>query len=477
MQSIVESRKDLSDWKGIANELNMRNPSKVYRSAKQCRERWNNHVNPEVDRGPWTPEQDSKLVSAFLEIGKKWSQIAKELGNRTENAVKNRWHSLMRRVGVIDGGSEISDLEEGEKAKQLFKLINGGIEYDKGGRSSALSVEKKESSENKRKGSKSQKEISEPTENGEDLHHKTSHQKSLAKRATGRQSTRTSENEKPFPAPDIESMVKKIQQSKENANTSQSSIAKPSAIESQLLNNLSYISNPKPSLQTLGSGVDISASSPFLKPFTGNQTDSNNLQLPGTLFAFQNGISYQLQSTLSGLANPNGGLPTLIQGALPIINSSGQTPAIAFVGGPIFFSHLAQQQTSITPTLPETNANTNSEAKNANLSQKEQLKRLASELETTLQQTLNSGGELPQRVESSVQENQSKLTLKIEEPSSRILEELFQQKHKYQFSLFNKEDNTVMFLDTVTNENLNLLKEVTKISAPNLNFPTPTTNQ
>jgi len=38
-----------------------------------------------------------RLLEVHLQVGKKWAEIAKILKNRTENAVKNRWNSLMKK--------------------------------------------------------------------------------------------------------------------------------------------------------------------------------------------------------------------------------------------------------------------------------------------------------------------------------------------------------------------------------------------
>jgi len=50
-----------------------------------------------MKRGSWTEAEDQKLLNISLQIGMKWSNIAKKLTGRTENAVKNRFKSLIKK--------------------------------------------------------------------------------------------------------------------------------------------------------------------------------------------------------------------------------------------------------------------------------------------------------------------------------------------------------------------------------------------
>ena len=84
-------------WKSIALELNERSGLGIYRQGKQCRERWINHLDPSIKKGGWNEEEDLNLLKYYIELGKKWAEIAKRLGGRTENGVKNRWISLIKR--------------------------------------------------------------------------------------------------------------------------------------------------------------------------------------------------------------------------------------------------------------------------------------------------------------------------------------------------------------------------------------------
>lgn len=68
-----------------------------FRSGKQCRERWINHLDPKINKSPFTPSEDELIFSLFSKFGKSWSKISKHLPGRSENSVKNRFYSALRR--------------------------------------------------------------------------------------------------------------------------------------------------------------------------------------------------------------------------------------------------------------------------------------------------------------------------------------------------------------------------------------------
>ncbi|CAG8695302.1 6702_t:CDS:2 [Acaulospora morrowiae] len=59
------------------------------RDAKQCRERWCNHLMPGVNKSRFTPEEDNLVTSLVLSGSMGWYAIAERVGNgRTANSIK-----------------------------------------------------------------------------------------------------------------------------------------------------------------------------------------------------------------------------------------------------------------------------------------------------------------------------------------------------------------------------------------------------
>jgi hypothetical protein len=67
------------------------------RHGKQCRERYVNHLNPELTKSEWTDDEEAVLIAMRQVHGNRWANISKELPGRSDNDVKNHWYSTIKR--------------------------------------------------------------------------------------------------------------------------------------------------------------------------------------------------------------------------------------------------------------------------------------------------------------------------------------------------------------------------------------------
>ncbi|KAK4255430.1 hypothetical protein QN277_008433 [Acacia crassicarpa] len=95
------------------------------RCGKSCRLRWLNYLRPGVKRGSYTQEEDQLIINLHQQLGNKWSSIAKRLPGRSDNEIKNHWHSHLKKL-LERNHAEKSELKtkasdncEGEATKYL----------------------------------------------------------------------------------------------------------------------------------------------------------------------------------------------------------------------------------------------------------------------------------------------------------------------------------------------------------------------
>ncbi|KAJ8537148.1 hypothetical protein K7X08_035549 [Anisodus acutangulus] len=91
---------------GIWNWSHMPKFAGLSRTGKSCRLRWMNYLRPDVKRGPFTMEEVEIVIKTYEELGNRWSAIAAKLPGRTDNEIKNFFHThLKRHLGVKNDAS------------------------------------------------------------------------------------------------------------------------------------------------------------------------------------------------------------------------------------------------------------------------------------------------------------------------------------------------------------------------------------
>ncbi|KAJ1263159.1 hypothetical protein BS78_09G162500 [Paspalum vaginatum] len=114
-------------------------PGKI---GKQCRERWFNHVQPDIKKTPWTKEEELMLVGWHRRLGKKWSEIAKRIPGRTENNIKNHWNATLRSLKAKRRSKTIQvALENGDRPAVLKEYMRDELNLNEEGGAPAKAAE------------------------------------------------------------------------------------------------------------------------------------------------------------------------------------------------------------------------------------------------------------------------------------------------------------------------------------------------
>ncbi|KAL3470339.1 hypothetical protein BJX99DRAFT_264331 [Aspergillus californicus] len=109
-------------WTKVAEMVGSRHPD-------QCAKRWHHSLDPNVKRGPWTPDEDAALVEAVQRIGRDWKAIGRELfPSRSTTDIKNRYVILSRRqafsISSQDNCCRVEDAPPSDTTKLILSQPN-----------------------------------------------------------------------------------------------------------------------------------------------------------------------------------------------------------------------------------------------------------------------------------------------------------------------------------------------------------------
>ena len=97
------------------------------RNSKTCKERWNNYLDPSINKGAWTRAEILQLMQGYLQYGNKWKSITRLLPNRLEGAIKNKIKSILKKIKQTcipgeDLNKKIQEIFENGSKVNLSKL-------------------------------------------------------------------------------------------------------------------------------------------------------------------------------------------------------------------------------------------------------------------------------------------------------------------------------------------------------------------
>ncbi|XP_072979622.1 transcription factor MYB106-like [Typha angustifolia] len=69
----------------------------LQRCGKSCRLRWTNYLRPDIKRGNFSLQEEQTIIQLHALLGNRWSAIATHLPKRTDNEIKNYWNTHLKK--------------------------------------------------------------------------------------------------------------------------------------------------------------------------------------------------------------------------------------------------------------------------------------------------------------------------------------------------------------------------------------------
>ncbi|GMN48979.1 hypothetical protein TIFTF001_018143 [Ficus carica] len=79
------------NWRALPKQAGL------LRCGKSCRLRWINYLRPDIKRGNFSREEEETIIQLHEMLGNRWSAITARLPGRTDNEIKNVWHTHLKK--------------------------------------------------------------------------------------------------------------------------------------------------------------------------------------------------------------------------------------------------------------------------------------------------------------------------------------------------------------------------------------------
>ncbi|KAK8964406.1 Transcription factor RAX3 [Platanthera guangdongensis] len=91
LKSFIDQHGTGGNWIALPHKIGLK------RCGKSCRLRWLNYLRPNLKHGGFSEEEDDTICRLYSRIGSRWSLIAAQLPGRTDNDIKNYWNTRLKK--------------------------------------------------------------------------------------------------------------------------------------------------------------------------------------------------------------------------------------------------------------------------------------------------------------------------------------------------------------------------------------------
>ncbi|XP_004509048.1 transcription factor RAX3 isoform X2 [Cicer arietinum] len=111
LKAYIQQHGTVANWIALPQKIDLK------RCGKSCRLRWLNYLRPNLKHGIFSEEEDNIICSLYVNIGSRWSVIAAHLPGRTDNDIKNYWNTKLKKKLLTKQRKE-----QQAQARKLFSL-------------------------------------------------------------------------------------------------------------------------------------------------------------------------------------------------------------------------------------------------------------------------------------------------------------------------------------------------------------------
>ncbi|KAJ0967302.1 hypothetical protein J5N97_024219 [Dioscorea zingiberensis] len=114
LKEFIENHGTGGNWIALPHKAGLK------RCGKSCRLRWLNYLRPNIKHGEFSAEEDRIICTLFANIGSRWSIIAAQLPGRTDNDIKNYWNTKLKKKLLGFTSSKRKPIQHQQQQQEQF---------------------------------------------------------------------------------------------------------------------------------------------------------------------------------------------------------------------------------------------------------------------------------------------------------------------------------------------------------------------